>query len=58
VTDGGEAPDPGLGPFAGLLGLRRAAMEGGRSRFEVTVRPDHRNPHGIAHGGLVYALVD
>jgi acyl-CoA thioesterase len=33
-------------------------MEQGRCRFEVTVRPEHMNPHGVVHGGLVYALVD
>lgn len=50
--------DPGAGPFADLLGVRRATMEDGRCRFEVTVRREHMNPHGVVHGGLVYALVD
>jgi acyl-CoA thioesterase len=49
--------DPGVGPFADLLGLRRATMDG-RCHFEVTVRPEHMNPHGIVHGGVVYTLVD
>ena len=26
-------------------------MEDGRSRFEVTVRREHMNPHGVVHGG-------
>lgn len=51
-------PDPGVGPFADLLGVRRAAMEDGRASFELTVRPEHMNPHGVVHGAVVYALVD
>lgn len=58
MTDRSDAQDPGVGPFAGLLGLRRVSMEDGRCRFEVTVRPEHMNPHGIVHGGVVYTLVD
>jgi acyl-CoA thioesterase len=53
-----DREDPGVGPFADLLGLRRATMEDGRCRFEATVRPGHMNPHGVVHGGVVYALVD
>jgi len=56
---GGATPeDPGVGPFADLLGLRRATMADGRCRFEVTVCPGHMNPHGVVHGGVVYTLVD
>jgi len=51
-------PDPGVGPFADLLGVHRTAMEDGRSRFELTVRPEHMNPHGVVHGGVIYTLVD
>ena len=54
----GQGTDPGVGPFADLLGVRRALMAGGRSRFEVTVGPQHLNPHGVVHGGVVYTLVD
>ncbi len=50
--------DPGVGPFADLLGLRRSTMEDGQCHFEVTVRPEHMNPHGVVHGGVVYTLVD
>jgi len=51
-------PDPGIGPFAGLLGIRRRRMAAGEACFELTVRPEHMNPYGVLHGGLVYALVD
>jgi acyl-CoA thioesterase len=51
-------PDPGVGPFADLLGIERTAMQDGRARFEMTVGPQHLNPHGVAHGGAIYTLVD
>lgn len=47
-----------MGAFAGLLGMRRIDMEEGRSRFALTVGPAHMNPHGVAHGGVLYALAD
>ena len=50
--------DPGVGPLASLLGIRRASMADGRARFDLTIRPDHMNPHGVVHGGVVYSLVD
>ena len=52
------SPDPGVGPFAALLGVRRTAMADGRARFELDLRPEHLNPHGVVHGGVVYALAD
>lgn len=51
-------PDPGVGPFADLLGIRRTAMQDGRARFEMTVGPQHLNPHRVVHGGVLYSLVD
>ena len=50
--------DPGVGPLAGVLGIRRESMAGGRSTFALTVRESHMNPHGVVHGGVVYTLVD
>jgi acyl-CoA thioesterase len=52
------APDPGLGPLAGLLGIRRGAMADGRCVFELDTSPAHLNPHGVVHGGVVCTLVD
>lgn len=51
-------PDPGVGPFADLLGIQRTAMQEGRARFEMTVGSQHLNPHGVVHGGALYSLVD
>ena len=53
-----ERRDPGVGPFADLLGVHRASMADGRSRFELTLRPEHLNPHGVAHGAVAYTLID
>ncbi|MBI2154299.1 MAG: PaaI family thioesterase [Candidatus Rokubacteria bacterium] len=50
--------DPGVGPLGGLLGMRRTSMGKGRCRFTLTVRPDHMNPYGVVHGGVMYSLVD
>ena len=47
-----------MGPFAALLGVRRASMADGRARFDLTLGPDHLNPHGVVHGGVIYSLVD
>lgn len=33
-------------------------MERGRCTFELTVRAEHMNPHGVVHGGVVYSLAD
>ncbi len=53
-----ERSDPGIGPLVGLLGIRRRRMAAGEACFDLTVRPDHMNPYGVLHGGLVYPLVD
>jgi acyl-CoA thioesterase len=53
-----DSLDPGVGPFADLLGIRRMGMQDGRARFELSVGPQHLNPHGVVHGGVVYTLAD
>ena len=53
-----DSPDPGVGPFAALLGIRRVEMRDGRARFELRVDRQHLNPHGVVHGGALYTLVD
>ena len=53
-----ERSDPGVGPFAELLGARRAHTGEGSCRFELTAESRHLNPYGVVHGGVVYSLVD
>ncbi len=50
--------DPGVGPLARLLGIRRKRMAKGRCSFTLTVRPQHMNPYGLVHGGVIYSLAD
>jgi acyl-CoA thioesterase len=40
------------------VGIERAVMQEGRARFEMTIGPQHLNPHGVVHGGAIYSLVD
>lgn len=46
------------GPFAQLLGLTFVAFGDGRCTAELNVREHLLNPHGIAHGGVAFALAD
>lgn len=59
-SSAGDRPleDPGVGPIASLLGMRRVSMAGGRAVFEAAIRAEHMNPHGVVHGGVVYTLAD
>jgi len=44
--------------FAELLGMRPTSMGDGRARFELDVAPNHLNPNGTVHGGVIYSLAD
>jgi acyl-CoA thioesterase len=46
------------GEFADLVGLRPVSLDTGRAVFAVKLRPEHLNPHGVVHGGVVYTLAD
>ena len=39
-------------------GLRLVDVDDGMSVVEVTLRKEGLNPHGIAHGGLIFTLCD
>ena len=45
-------------PLSRLLGLELEASGPGRARLRATVRPEHCNMHGTAHGGFVFSLAD
>ena len=53
----GETADQ-AGPFAQLLGMKFEEMAGGRCRASLQVKQHLLNPHGIAHGGVTFALAD
>lgn len=44
--------------FASLLGLRFVHREDGLSRVALDVEQRHANTHGIAHGGVLTAVMD
>lgn len=45
-------------PFADLIGFEITHQTRGKSRLELTVRPDLLNPHKVVHGAVYYALAD
>jgi acyl-CoA thioesterase len=49
------AEDRGFGPH---LGLEMYERGDGVSRGRLIVRPELLNPHGVLHGGAMYALAD
>jgi acyl-CoA thioesterase len=46
------------GALAELLGMSGRMLEDGHCQFEVALAPQHLNPYGAVHGGIVYTLVD
>ena len=51
----GEAPDP---PVAGLIGFRLVSVEPGKAVFEMEAGPQHANPMGTLHGGILCDIAD
>jgi uncharacterized protein (TIGR00369 family) len=51
----GELPPP---PIATLIGFRIAAVEPGRAVMEMEAGPQHANPMGTLHGGILGDLAD
>ena len=47
-----------VNPFGELIGWRLIARENGSSRYELDVAPQHLNPNGVLHGGVLFALAD
>jgi acyl-CoA thioesterase len=45
-------------PFADLIDLRVDERDPGSSVVSLTVDDRHLNPHGVAHGAVLYALAD
>lgn len=47
--------EPGV---AKLVGMRLVAAGGGEARLEMDAGPQHHNPMGIVHGGILCDLAD
>lgn len=45
-------------PFSVLLGAELLAFDQGRAELALTLKPEHLNQHGAAHGGVVSYLAD
>jgi len=63
-VEGGET-DHGTGaaaderkPLDGASGIRRGKRARGRAIFRLDVRPNHKQIHGVVHGGILAALAD
>jgi uncharacterized protein (TIGR00369 family) len=55
VMVSGELPDP---PIAQLLGLKVISVLSGESHLELDAGPQHANPMGTLHGGVLCDLAD
>jgi uncharacterized protein (TIGR00369 family) len=51
----GEVEPP---PIAKLIGFRLTDVEEGRAIFEMEVGPQHWNPQGTLHGGIMCDIAD
>ena len=51
----GTAPNP---PVADLIGFRVVEVEAGRAVFVLDAGPQHANPMGTMHGGILCDLAD
>jgi uncharacterized protein (TIGR00369 family) len=45
-------------PFHSLIGARCVERGEGHARYSLDIGPDHLNRRGVAHGGVVSALLD
>ena len=51
----GEIPGP---PAAQLIGFRLLSIERGKAVFEMEAGPQHANPMGTLHGGILCDIAD
>ena len=45
-------------PFAKLLGIQLDSVEPGHAVLSMEVREEHKQNHGVVHGGAIAALID
>src|SRR5664280_3494863 len=57
---GAMATAPNYGDFAlkRFLGLNIEQVASGRARAQITMADEHRNPNGVVHGAVYFAMVD
>jgi uncharacterized protein (TIGR00369 family) len=55
MTTRGELPGP---PIARLIGFTLTAVEPGRAVIELEAGPQHANPMGSVHGGVLCDIAD
>jgi acyl-CoA thioesterase len=44
--------------FAAWMGLEVVSFDDGASELRLPLKPHHRNPSGVVHGGVVASLLD
>ncbi len=54
------APEPEYGEFAlkSFLGMALDGEAEGHARARVEIGDEHRNPNGVVHGAVLFAMVD
>jgi uncharacterized protein (TIGR00369 family) len=45
-------------PFARLLGIQIESVHAGQAVLSLPVRDDHKQNHGVVHGGAIASLID
>ena len=48
----------GFNPFGELIGLNFTKSEEGYTQSKIEVNDKLFNPHGVLHGGIIYAMAD
>ena len=57
ITVGMRANEAGA-PVAKLIGFRPTSVEDGKAVFELEAGPQHANPMGTLHGGIICDVAD
>ena len=57
ITEGMRVNDAGA-PVAKLVGFRPTSVEVGKATFELQAGPQHANPMGTLHGGVLCDVAD
>ena len=57
ITEGMRANEAGA-PVAKLIGFRPTSVEVGKAIFELEAGPQHANPMGTLHGGVLCDVAD